>query len=152
MVRFRLHTRPLDRVTPLSVRLKYILVPVHAKPRRYPPQKREFLRRCTTELKRMDFIKPAVTGDWVAAPLIVPKTLPVMFRLTVDYRPIDSATQKIVWPMPHLDAMLFNMRSAEFFASIDLCSRYWQLPLAEDSPSSCAFMTNDSVVRPMPTS
>lgn len=130
VVRIRLDSRPPARVTPLSIQLKPNSVPVHVKPRRYPPQKREFLRRYTAELQRMGFIKPAVKTDWVAAPLIVPTKPPAMFRLTMDYRPINSSNQKTVWPMPHLDAVLSDMRGDKVFAGIDFCSGYWQLPLA----------------------
>lgn len=151
IVRIRLDSRPPARVQPMSVHLKPDAVPVRAKPRRYPPQKREFLRRYTQELERLGFVKPAVRTDWVAAPLIVPKKPPAMFRLTMDYRPINSATQKTVWPMPHVDAVLSEMRGARCFASIDFCSGYWQLPLAEECQSLFAFMTCDGVVQPTRT-
>lgn len=151
VVRIRLNGLPPANVTPMSVTLKPNVVPVHAKPRRYPPQKREFLRNYSSELLRMGFIKPAEHANWVAAPLIVPKKPPAMFRLTMDYRPINAATQKTVWPMPHIDAVLSDMRGARVFAGIDFCSGYWQLPLAPDSQSLFDFMTCDGVVEPTRT-
>lgn len=151
VVRIRLNSRPPAKVTPMSVTLKPNAIPVHAKPRRYPPQKRDFLRKYTTELLRMGFVRPAERTNWVAAPLIVPKKPPAMFRLTMDYRPINAATQKTVWPMPHIDAVLADMRGSRVFAGIDFCSGYWQLPLDNDSQSYFAFMTCDGVVQPTRT-
>lgn len=124
IIRVRLNGGEPARVPPLQLKLKEGAVPVRAKPRRYPPEKRIFLRRYVAELLRMGFVKPASKTEWVAEPLIVPKKPPALFRLTMDYRPINSATQKTAWPMPHIDAVLADVRGSTAFASIDFCSGY----------------------------
>lgn len=151
VVRIRLNGRPPAHVLPMTVHVKPDAVPVRAKPRRYPPQKRDFLRRYTNALQRMGFVKPASQANWVAAPLVVPKKPPALFRLTMDYRPINAATKKTVWPMPHIDAALSDLRGATIFAGIDFCSGYWQLPLSEESQPLYAFTTCDAIVQPTRT-
>lgn len=47
---------------------------------------------------------------------------PALYQMTVHYRPINKATVKNTWPMPHLDAVIEEMREAESFASIDFTS------------------------------
>jgi len=96
-------------------------------------------------------VKPAERTEWVCAPLIVPKSPPAMYRLTVDYRPLNAATQKTAWPMPQIDAVLADVRGSKVFASIDFCSGYWQLPLHPESQHLHAFMTTDGVVQPTRT-
>lgn len=69
----------------------------------------------------------------------------------MDYRPINAATLKGVWPMPHLESVISEMRDARVFASIDFWSGYWQLPLAEECQHLYAFMTADGLVQPTRT-
>lgn len=141
VVRIRLNSRPPARVTPMTVDLKPNALPVRVKQRRYPPQKRAFLRRYTSQLEQMGFVKPAIQPEWVAAPLIAPKKPPALFRLKMDYRPINAATKKTVWPMPQLDAVLSDILGSRVFADIDFCSGYWKLPLEESCQKLYSFMT-----------
>lgn len=84
-------------------------------------------------------------------PLVVPKTAPAIYRLTVDYGPINTATVKHKRPKPHIDAVLQDMRGAEAFAAIDFTSGYWQLRMHPDSQHSHALMTPDGVMLPTGT-
>lgn len=151
VIRVRLDGRPHAKVSPLKIRVKPDACPVRAKPRKYPPEKREFLQRYCDQLGKLGFVKPAQRTEWVAAPLIVPKNPPAMFRLTMDYRPVNAATLKTTWPMPHIDAVLTELQGARAFANIDFCSGYWQLPLHEDSQHLFSFMTTNGVVQPTRT-
>lgn len=150
-VRIRLNGGPAARVPPLQLQTKPNSVPVRAKPRRYPPEKRNFMRHYVKKLLQLDLIRHAERTEWVSAPLIVPKKPPAMYRLTVDYRAVNSATVKNTWPMPHIDSVLSDVRGAGAFATMDFCSGYWQLPLHEDSQHLHAFMTPDGVMQPTRT-
>lgn len=70
----------------------------------------------------MVFVVPAVSLQWVAAPLIVPKAPLAFFRLTMDYRPVNAATIPTSWPMPNIDAELLDTREYTCYASLDFCS------------------------------
>lgn len=50
--------------------------------------------------------------------------------------------------MPHLNAVIEEMREAEAFASIDLTSGYWQFPMDTESQALHAFMTPNGVMQP----
>ena len=52
--------------------------------------------------------------------------------------------------MINLDAAIGDMKDIKFFASIDFVTGYWQLPVAEESQSLHAFMTNNAVVCVLP--
>ncbi|MEM1369511.1 MAG: reverse transcriptase family protein, partial [Cyanobacteria bacterium P01_H01_bin.15] len=141
---------PVD-IEPLKIRLKTNAIPVRAKPRKYPLEKRVFISRYVGELKRMGFVKPAISPEWISMPLVVPKKPPAMFRMAIDYRAINAATQSTSWPMPNIDAELVDTRKAKRFALIDFCSSFWQAPLDPDSQAFYAFMAANGVVMPTRT-
>lgn len=99
----------------------------------------------------MGFLKPSPDAERVAAPLIVPKKPPANFRLTIDLRPVNSATKPVAWPMPNFESELSDFRKSRFFASIDSVSGYWQLPLARDSQPVHTFLTAKMCVKPTQT-
>ena len=151
VLRLRLGAGPPADVQPMKLELSDNVRPVQARPRRYPPDKRDFMERYTGKLLEYGFVRITNNADWVAAPLIVSKAPPANFRLTVDLRPVNAVTKPMVWPMPNLDAEIADMKYSKCFASIDFVSGYWQLPMAEESQPLHAFMTNNAVVQPTRT-
>jgi len=98
-------------------------------------------------LKEMGFFEDMPTAEWQAAPLILPKPgSKAGWRMTVDLRPVNGATIKESWPMPHLDSEVFDFAGSRCFASIDFVSGYWQLPLHPDSYTRCGVVTPRGVV------
>lgn len=76
---------------------------------------------------------------------------PEMYRLTIDYRSVNAATQKYTCPMPHIDVFLIDVRGVGAFTSIYFCYGYWKLPLHENRQLLYAFMTPDGVMNPTRT-
>lgn len=142
--------KPAD-IEPLRVSVKPDSAPIRAKQRRYPQPKREFITRYVRELLKLGFVKPVTSPEWVSAPLVVPKRPPAMYRLTVDYRPVNAVTRPTFWPMPNIEAELADTRGSTAFAGIDFCSGYWQAPLHPESQPLFAFSTPDGVVMPTRT-
>lgn len=151
VIKLKLEGGPPADIEPLKIHLKADAVPIRTKQRRYPPPKKEFMTRYVRQLSKLGFVKKVSSPEWVSAPLIVPKRPPAMYRLTIDYRPINNATIPTFWPMPNIDAELSDARGAAAFAGIDFCSGYWQAPLHPDSQPLFAFMTPDGVVMPTRT-
>lgn len=151
VIKTKLDAGPPAVIAPLKVNLKPDSVTVRSKQRRYPPPKKEFMTRYVNQSLKLGFVKKTSSPEWVSAPLIVPKHPSAMYRLTVDYRPVNSATQQTFWPMPNIDAELVDARGAKTFAAINFCSGYWQAPLHPESQPLFAFMTPDGVVMPTRT-
>ena len=84
-------------------------------------------------------------------PVIVPKKPPAMYRMTMDYRPINKATVKNTWPMPFIDAVTNDVRGTEAITLIDFTSGYLQLQMNPNSQALHAFMTPDGVMQPTRT-
>jgi len=131
----------------MRVRLKHGYRPIRVKARRYTGEQRNFLNKYVERLKEMGFAEDMPTAEWQAAPLILPKPgSRAGFRLTVDLRPVNAATIKESWPMPHLDSEVFDFAGSKCFASLDFVSGYWQLPLHPDSYFACGVVTPRGVV------
>ena len=121
--------------------------PIRVKARRYPPDQRQFLDKYIDKLREIDFFVEMPTAEWQAAPLLVPKRdSKAKFRMAVDLRPINAATIKESWPMPHLDSEISDFAGSTCFAILDFVSGYWQLPLHPDSYSLCGVVTPKGVV------
>ena len=150
-VKLKLNAEEPADIEPMRVNLNPGATPVRAKQRRYPPPKRDFMIPYVRQLLNLGFVKKVSAPEWVSAPLIVPKKPPAMYRLTVDYRPVNNATAQTFWPMPNIETELSEARGSKAFASIDFCSGFWQAPLHDASQPLFAFMTPEGVVMPTPT-
>lgn len=115
--------------------------PVKVKARRYPAVQRQFLKLYIDKLVEMGFLFPNPDAKWQAAPLCVPKpSSRSKFRLAIDLRPVNAATIKRAWPMPHLDSEMRDFAESSCFASLDFCQGYWQLPVHPDSYDACGIV------------
>lgn len=144
--RIRLGNSPPAKVEPMHIRLDPNCRPVRAKARRYSQEQRKFLDKYVETLQDLDFVVEVTTATWQAAPLLVPKKGAAKFRLTVDLRPVNSATIKEDWPMPHVDSEVLDFANSTCFAVVDFASGYWQLPLHPDSYDACGIVTPKGVV------
>lgn len=146
IVRVRYNGGPPALVAPLKLHLKEGAYPVCSKCRRYPSFKRQFSRNYVAQLQNLKLVKSATCTGWVSAPLFVPKKPPKMYRMTVYYRPITSATFRNTRPVQHMDAALQEVRGSEAFARIEFALGYWQLQMDPESQPLHAFMTPDGAM------
>lgn len=120
--------------------------PVKVKARRYPAKQRAFLNAYVKQLVGMKFLILNPEAAWQAAPVLVPKARSkAKFRMAIDLRPVNAATVKQSWPMPHIDSEVQDFADSECFAVLDFCSGYWQLPVHPDSYDACRIVCPDGV-------
>ena len=50
-------------------------------------------------------------------------------RLCIDYRELNKRTVKDAYPLPLVDEVQDRLSGFSIFTTIDLQSRYWQLPV-----------------------
>ncbi|ETI44580.1 hypothetical protein F443_10707 [Phytophthora nicotianae P1569] len=70
------------------------------------------------------------------------------FRLTIDYRPVNSVTVPIAGSMPTSATASDAFAGNKVFASFDFTQGLWQLPLHKDSREMFPFITEDDVFTP----
>ncbi|KAF0712314.1 hypothetical protein As57867_004858, partial [Aphanomyces stellatus] len=138
---------PVD-VEPLRVTMKAGAEPVRCKARRYSKEQRDFMARHVDELKAAGLCFRNPRSKWCSAPLIVKKPEVNEFRMTVDVRPVNAQTERIIWPMPMLEIILDHLDGAEFFFVLDFFKGYWQFALHEDSQEMFSFLTDTGVYTP----
>lgn len=80
--------------------------------------------RYTDKILEFGFGKVVDNASWIAAPVIVEKPAPSQLSITLDYIPVNAATEpmKKNWPMLHIKSELADISSSACFASIYLAS------------------------------
>jgi hypothetical protein len=62
-------------------------------------------------------------------------------RFCVDYRKLNSATKKDVYPIPRLEDVLERLDEMKYFTTLDLVQSYYQIAVAEADKEKTAFIT-----------
>jgi len=62
----------------------------------------------------------------------------------MDLCALNKITKKDAYPLPHIDDLYQNLRGVNYFTSLDLCSGYWQIHLANDACLKTAFTCHSS--------
>ena len=111
-------------ITPL-VRCK--LYPKHDRPIRDGTRalgfhKREWLRKEIDELLKAGIIRPSKSPH-AAAPVIVQKK-DGNYRLAIDYRRVNEATEDFLYPLPKIAEIFDCFAGAQWFTTLDLARGY----------------------------
>ena len=68
-------------------------------------------------------------GAW-SFPVVLARKKNGDWRFCIDYRKLNHVTCKDAYPIPRIDESLDALGGSEWFTTLDLVSRYWQLPLS----------------------
>jgi hypothetical protein len=93
------------------------------------PNLREILKEELQKLLNAGFIYPISEKEWVSPLVIVPKKNG-KWRVCVDYRALNKATQKDHFPLPFIDQVLDSLSGKKFFSFLDGFSGYNQIKIA----------------------
>ena len=69
---------------------------------------KEIMKRKLQKLLNVGFIYPTSNSQWVSPLVVVPKKNG-KWRICVDYRELNKATQKDHFPLPFIDQVLDNL-------------------------------------------
>jgi hypothetical protein len=132
---------PRDRCH--EIRLLPGTPPVAVRPYQYAHiQKQELERQCAAMLQT-GVIRPS-TSSFSASVLLVKKG-DGSWRFCVDYRALNAATIKDKFPIPVVEELLDELRSASFFTKLDLCSGYHQVRMHSEDIAKTAFRTHEGL-------
>ena len=116
------------------------------------PPVREPLRRIpyflkdtvSAEIKKMlnQGVIRESNSPWSSAVVMVRKK-DNTWRFCVDYRKLNSQTQKDAYPLPQIDETLESLAGSKYFSTLDLASGYWQVEVEEAHREKTAFSTRD---------
>jgi hypothetical protein len=83
-------------------------------------------------------ITPTHTSPWASQPRLL-RQKDGSIRVTIDYRYLNSCTQKISYPFPFAEEIFARLTHATYFTVTDLKSGYFQVPLDPAIRSCTAF-------------
>jgi hypothetical protein len=102
---------------------------IYQSQRRMNPNLREILKEELQKLLNAGFIYPISDIEWVSPLVIVPKKNG-KWRVCVDYRALNKATQKDHFPLPLIDQVLDSLSGKKFFSFLDCFNGYNQIKIA----------------------
>ncbi|KAG4039297.1 hypothetical protein PC123_g25147 [Phytophthora cactorum] len=140
---------PPAKVGPLRVTLKPDAVPYRSPLRKYGPLQAQYIREYVKSLVDNGLVEQNNASRWACA--VVPVRKPGTsdkFRLTIDYRLINSMTVPIAGTMPTAATTNESFHDKKVFASFDFTQGFWQLPLDEESREVFSSFTPDDVYTP----
>ena len=113
--------------------------PVVIPPRRIPMAAEDKVEEHIKELLKQKIIRYS-NSPW-NAPLVIAQKPNGDIRMCVDYRKLNSITEKPVFTIPDSTYLFDQLDGCEYFSTIDLSQGYYQVPVAEKDSSKTAFTT-----------
>lgn len=117
--------------------------PLAEHPRRVSHSKRQTINAEVNKLLDSGVITPS-NSPW-ASPVVLVKKSDGSPRFCIDYRRLNSITQKDVYPLPRIDDVIERLKGSRLFSKLDLRSGYFQVPLAPAERAKTAFTTPDGL-------
>ena len=111
---------------------------MHQLNRQTPYVQKEVDEHIDDMLKR-NVIEPS-SSPW-ASNIVLVKKKDGSSRFCIDYRKLNSVTQNDAYPLPRIDDSLDQLRGANWFSTLDLCSGYWQVAMDPNDKKKTAFTT-----------
>ena len=111
--------------------------PIKQSPRLQPLAARQAEDDIITEMLQTGVVEPSLS-PW-ASPVCMVKKKDNTYRFCVDYRRLNSVTKKDAFPIPAINEAFDSLKGSKCWASIDLLSGYWQLPLTDRAKERSAF-------------
>ena len=108
-----------------------------------PFARRQYLEQEVDKLLSIGAISPADPGacPYASRTVITPKKDGSM-RMCVDYRDINSQTEKDSFPLPRIDQVWPTLSRARYFASLDLLMGFHQVEVDPRDRAKTAFLTH----------
>ena len=130
---------PPKRAVEFVIDLAPGVSPISKAPYRMAPAELKELKSQLEELLQAGFIRPS-TSPW-GAPVLFVKKKDGSLRLCIDYRQLNQVTVKNRYPLPRIDDLFDQLKTAGIFSKIDLRSGYHQLRVKESDIQKTAFRT-----------
>ncbi|GKD45511.1 reverse transcriptase domain-containing protein [Tanacetum coccineum] len=70
---------------------------------------------------------------------LIPQWTVTEWRVCIDYRKLNNATQKDHFPLPFINQMLERLAGHEYYYFLDGCSGYFQIPIAPEDQEKTMF-------------
>ena len=114
--------------------------PVYSRPYRFAPAVKDEVEKQVHEMLTSGLIQKS--SNPFASPVLLVKKKDGTWRFCVDYRQLNSITQKSKYPVPLIDDLLDELGQASWFSKLDLRSGFHQILLQPGEAFKTAFQTH----------
>ena len=132
--------------TTFDITLKPGAKPIAQRPYRQSPKEKEIVKKEIDKMLELGLIQPC-QSSWSSPIVLVPKKDGTM-RLTIDYRKLNSVTEKREMQMVNLEEVLNSLGKASWFALADANKGYLQIPCTERASKYCSFVSPNGSFSP----
>ena len=98
-------------------------IPIKQQPYRATIPDQEYIAEEIQKMLQAGIIWSSIS-PW-ASPIVVVSKKNEKKWLCIDYRKLNSVTQKDAYPLPRIDEMLDSLGNSKWFLSLNLSSGYW---------------------------
>ena len=131
----------LGRTALLPFKITTTGPPIRSKPYRYSPLQREEINSQVDKMLENQIISESIS-DW-SSPVTLAKKSDGSWRFCIDYRRLNSITERDNFPMPNINDTLDKLGGSKVFSKLDLASGYWQLEVSKEDRHKTAFVTSE---------
>lgn len=115
--------------------------PFREAPRRYSELKKKFIDEQRCEMLA-DGIIETTTSPWISAIMITTKQQDA-YRFCIDFLRFNEKTVDAPQCLPRIHEILKDLGKSKILTTLDLKSRYWQIPLMPEARKYTAFLSPD---------
>ena len=113
--------------------------PIKQHPYRMNLLKQKYLQDEVKYLLENDFIEPS-QSNYSSPCILVPKSNGT-YRMSTDYRKVNSVTKTDSFPIPRIDDCIDKVGNSKYVTKFDLLKGFWQVPLTDRAKEVSAFAT-----------
>ena len=111
--------------------------PIAGKPYRTNDEKKKIIKEEIEKMEKSGIIRKSYS-PW-ASPVVIIDKKDGSKRFCIDFRKVNDITKTDAHPLPRIDDLLEQFRTARYFSSMDLASGYWQVEMDEKDKEKTAF-------------
>lgn len=114
--------------------------PFYCLPKQCSPAEKDLIRATVDELLEKRIIRPSFS-PFASRIVMADKKNTLEKRMCIDYRILNSRTERDNFPIPVINDCLEYLEGKRFFTSLDLRTSFHQVNMAEDSVKYTAFVS-----------